>query len=151
MFYPVYWDEHRLKLYFTLATLVSRESPYIIFNYSLRSRRVSRFTSTWAGGLSLATLSPNGQYLAYLKVYHHPPAGGCYSSTNLEVVDLWARRVAEPALPAAEPGHLVQIDQLKWSSRSTIYYVARELLREGCAKVPGPVTGRIEAENLQFH
>jgi hypothetical protein len=148
------WDERRQKLYFILSTADSWEKPWTIFNYNLITRRTSRFISTWTAGFDLATISSSGQYLAYIKVHHSAPVGPCFPRTDIEIVDLWAHRVADPprALPHSDADSVFFVDKLNWSSRSKLEYVASRRLSTGCVAVPDeqPLNGEIEVPSLSF-
>jgi hypothetical protein len=86
------WDGRRDKLYFAIQTGTSHNNPWTIFNYSLRTRKVARFTSTWSSVLEGGVVSPDGHYLALINNAH---AGMCANFSRIEVVDLWERRSAQ--------------------------------------------------------
>jgi hypothetical protein len=148
----VAWDEDHRRLYFAITTALSWEKPWAIFNYSLATRRFTRFTNTWTAGFSLGTVSPSGQFLAYLKVHHESPAAGCRERTDIEIVDLWNHRVARPSLAFAKSEDVTRIEELRWSSSSILDYVSMTYRRFGCLAVPEarPLVGRIDAGSLSF-
>jgi len=149
----VAWDEHRQKLYFALSTSFSWEQPFTIFNYNLITRRTSRFVnSSWAAALVDATVSANGQYLAYVKAHHQSAAGPGVPQTDVEIVDLWARRIADHVLTSPNPGGMYVIDELNWMSRSTLECVASLHAASTGAVVPGEplLKRRIEVGSLVF-
>jgi hypothetical protein len=148
----VTWDEHRQRLYFALSSSFSWERPFTIFAYSLLTKRTLRFINTWTGGFGLAGVSRNGQYLAYLKLHHEAPAGPCVSRTDIEIVDLWPQKIANPKLEFPVSDYVYFIDKLRWSSPSTLSYVATRHVSAGCDEVAGeePMSRVIDVHSLQF-
>ena len=145
------WDERHQKLYFAITTGTAWEKVWVIYNYSLLTRRVARFTSTTAGELGLGEVSPSGQYLAYLKAHHTAPALGCGANTDIEIVDLWNLSVISPALDFTKSDGLVSITRLSWPSQSSLEHTGAAR-RPDCTEIlDGQVDGRIEVRSLAFH
>ena len=147
----VAWDEHHQKLYFAITTAHSWDKPWTIYNYGLLTHRITRFTNTWAAGFGAAAVSVSGQYLAYVKVHHMSPAAGCGSITDVEVVDLWDRRMGRPSLVFSPSDNVFWINELKWSSHSTVEYIATAHRRD-CVEVPGEqaINGEVDVAGLSF-
>ena len=85
------WDLRHQRVFFAIETGTSKNNPWTIFSYSLRTRRVTRFTNTWAASIEQVAASPSGRYLASVNYYH---GGICANSSGVEVVDLWEHRLA---------------------------------------------------------
>jgi hypothetical protein len=137
------WDEQHHRLYFAVSTGTSKNNPSTIFSYSLVTRRIGRFTNTWAAGLRHAAVSHSGRYLAYISVYH---GGYCANTEAIEVVDLWDRRVAE-----LDEG-LDTIKQIKWSSDTVLEFEGASQSEADCRaeKSPEPVRGSVKIAALTF-
>jgi hypothetical protein len=66
-------------------------------------------------------------------------------------VDLWARKVANPALSISKSPDVIRVDSLKWSTASTLDFAASWHLARACVDVPAtPVDGRIAVGGLEF-
>jgi hypothetical protein len=150
------WDERHQTLYFALTTMAqSFERPFQIFSYSLATRRSSRLVNAWGAGFSLGTVSKNGRYFAFIKDHHLSPAGGCVVGRTailheIEIVDLWSRTIASPALDLPED-KIFFIHEMEWTSPTVLTCLARRH-QEDCRIVAGEqgVRLRIDMNGLKF-
>lgn len=149
-FYIIAWDEHYRRVYFGIALGLSWDKPWAIYGYSLKTHRITQFAGTDAAHLEYGTVSLSGRYLAYVKMHHRSAAGPCRSQTDIEVVDLWNRRIGNPAVPFDSEGCAI-VSGLKWSSRSELEYGGSTYRSSGAA-IPGTMfSGRIEVGFVVFH
>ena len=144
------WDGQHRRVYFALTTGISWENMWLILNYSLITHQTTRLTGTWAAGLSTGVISRSGQYLAYVKSHHVSPAFGCGPNADLEIVDLWNRRSANPAIDVKNPDGFGWIEKLIWESASKLQY-AGAVHRLDCKPIPGRAfEGAIDVSSLKF-
>jgi hypothetical protein len=146
------WDEHRQKLYFAIGSGGWQARPWTVFNYNLATRRVTRFSTTFATTVGLGVVSSSGQYLAYVQGFHcSPGAQGRCPSDAIEVMDLWNRRIA--LLPYdLTPNHgVIQIEHLTWSSPSMVNYAGSVQSFNLEPEPEGPTKGSLDVRRLEFH
>ena len=142
------WDEQYRRIYFAIAVGPSWDKPWGIYNYSLTTHRFTRFADTDAAYFQFGAVSDSGRYLAYLKMHHQSAAGPCRSQTDIEIVDLWNRRIGNPAVSLDGSTECVIVVILKWSSRSELEYG----YRSNGAEIPGGLfSGRINLGSVVFH
>ncbi len=142
------WDVRHNRLYFGVSTGSSHNNSWTVFSYSLGTRRVARFTNTWAARLGSGTVSRSGRYLAYVNSYH---GGMCSNSSSIEIVDLWEHRVARPKLASTSDKDITQIDALRWTSASSLGYEVRVQVECGPDKfTERQVRGAVEVATLAF-
>lgn len=151
----VAWDEAHQKLYFAFTTSNSWDKPYQVLSYSLVTRRVSRLTNTWTAVFELGTVSKNGRYLAYSKVHHTSPAGGCMNSTgaltDVEVVDLWSHKVGKAALNLPGSHDIFSVEKLEWPTPAMLACTVRKL-NQDCKLLNGepPIRVAVDVRNVQL-
>jgi hypothetical protein len=145
------WDERHRKLYFAISTGYSWETPWTVFDFSLANQRITRFTNTWAAALVSGAVSPSGQFLTYVREHHMAPAAGCGPTTDIEIVDLWARRIARPIVKLPDSDGPWWIEHLNWTSRSTLEYVASSRTPD-CRRLSETLSrkGRFDIADLSF-
>jgi len=145
------WDSHYERVYFGLSTGISQNNPWTIFNYSLKTRTITRFTNTWAATIHNGVVSRSGRYLAYLNFGH---GGLCANSSAVEIVDLWNRRVAKPNVTTGDNDEITDVMRIDWVSASLLEYEAvtnsYAACREG-TQTERSVTGRIDVAALGFN
>lgn len=145
------WDFRYRRLYFGLSTGTSKNNPWTIFNYSLITQRITRFTTTWAAAVEHGKVSRSGRYLAYLSFGH---GGMCANYSSIEIVDLWDRRTAKPNVATQDKDEITDIQAINWLSASVLEYEAEihgyTACREGNI-VERPVKNRIDVTTLAFH
>jgi hypothetical protein len=147
----VAWDEHYRRIYFAVAIGPSWDKPWAIYNYSLTTHRITQFTGTDATHFVSGTVSDSGRYLAYLKMHHQSAAGPCRSQTDVEIVDLWNRRVGAASSAFASSEDCVVINKLKWSSPTSLEYMGSTCRSDGTAIPGGEVAGQVDVGKLSFH
>jgi hypothetical protein len=140
------WDDRHQKLYFAISTGRSRNNPWTIFNYSIGTHRVARFTNAWAADLQRGVVSPSGRYLAYVNIYH---GGYCANSEAIEVVDLWDRRVATLRTSSTDIATIARID---WSSNTVVQFEGVKQSESDCSneKSPERLTGSVNVSLAAF-
>lgn len=139
----VAWDEQHRRLYFAVSTGTSKNNPWTIFSYSIVTRRIGRFTNTWAAGLGRGAVSHSGRYLAYVSVSH---GGYCANSEAIQFLDLWDRRVA------VLNGGLDTIKQIKWTSNTVLEFggASQSEADRRDEKSAEPVRGSVNVAALSF-
>jgi len=137
------WDEQHQRLHFAVGTETARNNPWTIFSYSIVTRRIRRFTNTWAAGLGIGAVSRSGRYLAYVSGYH---GGACANTAAIEFVDLWNRRAA-----IVNEG-LDTIRQLKWTSDTVLEFEDASQSEDDCrdGKPPELMRGSVNIAALTF-
>jgi hypothetical protein len=107
------------------------------------TRRIGRFTNTWAAGLRRGAVSRSGRYLAYVSVYH---GGYCANTEAIELVDVWDRRVA-----IVNEG-IDTINHIDWTSKAVLEFEGEGQSEADCrdGKSPEPVRGTIQIALLYF-
>jgi hypothetical protein len=141
------WDDNHRKLYFAIATGISKNNPWTIFSYSLATHRVARFTNTWSASLQRGVVCRSGRYLAYVNIYH---GGDCANSDAIEVVDLWQRRVASLAIDSSD---LATIERIEWSSDAVLHFEGTQQSESDCLdekKTPERLSGNITVSSSSF-
>ncbi len=143
------WDERRQKVYFVLGNGGWQSRPWTVFNYNLATHHVTRFGNTFATVMGEGAVSPSGQYLAYVQVFHcsQDPC----PSDAIEVMDLWSRRIG--GLPNdISPNHdVIRIAHLTWSSPSTVDYAGSIQSFNPEPQPEHPTKGTINMGDMQFH
>jgi len=145
----VAWDESRHRVFLGVATGTSKNKPWVLVGYDMKTGRVKRFTNAW-GGLGNGVVSPSGRYLAYSL---YGVCGACCSVGNVEVADVLGLRTAKVPLPH-DPSDRSTIMKIRWTSPSDLQ-IDTELQKESdCrAGVAGSIrakTNRITTSDLQF-
>jgi hypothetical protein len=144
------WDEYYRRIYFAIAIGPSWDKPWGIYNYSLATHRFTRFADTNAASFQFGAISDSGRYLAYLKMHHQSAAGPCRSQTDIEIVDLWDRRIGNPALQIDGAAECAIVGSLSWSRFGLEY--AGSTHRSNGAQIPeGLFSGRIDVGSVLFH
>lgn len=144
------WDVRHERLYFGISTGSSKNNVWTIFSYSLKTRRVARFTNTWAAIPEKGAVSRSGRYLAYVNYDH---GGMCADSSLIEVVDLWEHRVARPNLAPANKEDVMLIDGLVWTSPSSLKCEARVHSYPECRMgkmTERPIRSSVDVATLTF-
>ena len=143
------WDTRHQKVYFGLTTRRSKNNWWIILSYSLITRRTARFTNTWGAAIGPGIVSRSGRYLAYETSYH---GGACANSSQLEVVDLWERRVTTAR--AEGENDITAVVPKAWISPYTFRYEGGTISEADCRKDGGPsekrLDGSVDVRSLTF-
>lgn len=145
------WDAHYRRIYFAIGIGPSWERPWGIYNYGLTTHRFTRLADTDAAYFQFGAVSGSGRYLAYLKMHHQSAAGPCKSQTDVEIVDLWNRRVGAASSAFASSEGCVVISKLKWSSPTRLEYLGSTYRADGTAIPGGEVEGQVDVGKLSFH
>jgi hypothetical protein len=146
------FDEHYRRIYFVVTTGNSWDKPWGIYNYSLKTHRFMLFAGTWAAYIQLGVVSYSGRYLAYLKSHHQSAAGPCISQTDIEIVDLWDRRIGKPMLSLeGPPDQCGGVNKLTWSSRSELEFGGVSYGSVGTEALGKKFDGRIDVGTVVFH
>lgn len=154
--YDVAWDEAHQWLFFAIPFPAGWERPITIFRYSLVTGRASPLVSTGSGAIGRGGVSKSGRYLAYAKVHHTAPAGGCNFESRLfsdvEIVDLWQLKIANPPLGFPQSSDVFFLDRIEWSGLSSLSYILNRHGRD-CVKIAGqpPLRLQVDVNALQFH
>jgi hypothetical protein len=146
------WDQHRQKLYFVIGSGGWQARPWIVFNYNLVTHAVTRFSSTFATVIRDGEVSPSGQYLAYIQVFHCSPGmqGRCPSDA-IEVMDLWDQRVAHRPYDLTPNHDVIRIRHLTWSSPSIVNYSGSVESFTPEPQPERPTKGSLDVRTLEFH
>ena len=145
------WDERRQKLYFVIGNGGWQSRPWTVFNYNLVTHRVTRFGNTFATAMGEGTVSPSGQYLAYVQIFHCSPGyNGHCPSDAIEVMDLWTRRIAGRPNDITPNHDVITITHLTWSSPSKLVYTGSAQSFNPEPQPEHPTEGSIDVRGLQF-
>ncbi len=146
------WDQHRQKLYFIIGNGGWQQRPWTVFNYSLATHRVTRFSTTFATTIRQGVVSSSGQFLAYAQIFHcSPGAQGRCASDAIEVMDLWNRRIAHLPYDLTPNHDVIRIEHLAWSSPSAVDYAGSVQSFNPEPQPQHPTKGSINVRDLQFH
>jgi hypothetical protein len=108
-----------LNLYFAIPTGTSKNKPWIVFRYSLRTHRVTRLLNDYGGGFGFGEVSRSGQYLAYVQF---AVLGSCGTSGSLVIADLWAGRHHTIGYRTASGDDVPVVESLRWKSPNEVEY-----------------------------
>ena len=148
---PLAWDEARESLYLAVATGISKNRPWIIFRYRLGDGQITRVTVDYGAGFDWGTLSPSGQYLAYVA---YASNGICGTDSSIKVIDLRSQQSASTRYGTRSDDEIVSIQSLRWATAAALEYSAEIHSGSDCRQAgPGnyskrTVTDRVEIVKL---
>jgi hypothetical protein len=147
------WDEPHQTLYFAVATSESQNRPWIIFRYSLRTRRVTRIVSDYGAGYSIGAVSRSGQYLAYVAWATN---GICGTQSSIVIIDLWSRRSTSTSYETRSDDEIVEVQSLRWATAAALEYSAEIHSESDCRNSASgqypkrTVTDRVDLAKIGF-
>jgi len=148
---PLAWDEARGSLYLAVATGMSKNRPWIILRYRLGDGQATRVMADYGAGFDMGTLSPSGQYLAYVA---YASAGICGTDSSIKVIDLRSQQSASTRYGTKSDDETVLIQSLRWATATAVEYSAEIHSDSECREVGAgnyskrTVTDRIEIMKL---